>query len=136
MKDAQAGQTHSGVPVNRRLPLTIWALGLGSLLMDTSSELLHSLTPVLLVNVLEASVVSVGLIEGIAEGTASVTKVFAGAISDYFRRRKTLIAWLRFSCADPSAFSPGSVGTGNSCRALSRSDEQSQPRRAARCFGR
>lgn len=59
--------------------------------MDSSSELLHSLTPVLLVNVLGASVVSVGLIEGIAEGTASVTKVFAGAISDYFRRRKTLI---------------------------------------------
>ena len=59
--------------------------------MDTSSELLHSLTPVLLVNVLGASVISVGIIEGVAEGTASVTKVFAGAISDYFRRRKTLI---------------------------------------------
>jgi MFS family permease len=59
--------------------------------MDTSSELVHSLSPVLLVNVLGASVVSVGLIEGAAEGAASVTKVFAGAISDYFRRRKTLI---------------------------------------------
>jgi MFS family permease len=75
----------------RGLPAAIWALGLGSLLMDTSSELLHSLTPVLLVNVLGASVLSVGLIEGVAEGTASVTKVFSGAISDYFRRRKTLI---------------------------------------------
>ena len=73
------------------MPLTIWALGLGSLFMDTSSELVHSLSPVLLVNVLGASVVSVGLIEGVAEGAASVTKVFAGAISDYFRRRKTLI---------------------------------------------
>lgn len=91
MKEEQAGQANSRVPVNRRLPLTIWALGLGSFFMDTSSELLHSLTPVLLVNVLGASVVSVGLIEGVAEGTASVTKVFAGAISDYFRRRKTLI---------------------------------------------
>ena len=75
----------------RRLPLAIWALGFGSLLTDTSSELIHSLSPVLLVNVLGASVVSVGLIEGIAEGAASVAKVFAGAISDYFRRRKTLI---------------------------------------------
>ena len=75
----------------RRLPATIWALGLGALLTDTSSELIHSLSPVLLVNVLGASVVSVGLIEGIAEGAASVTKVFAGAISDYFRRRKRLI---------------------------------------------
>jgi MFS family permease len=71
--------------------MTIWALGLGSLLTDTSSELIHSLSPVLLVNVLGTSVVMVGLIEGVAEGTASVTKVFAGAISDYVRRRKRLI---------------------------------------------
>ena len=75
----------------RRLPLTIWALGFGSLLMDTSSELVHSLSPVLLVNMLGASVVTVGLIEGVAEGAAAVTKVFAGVVSDYFRRRKTLI---------------------------------------------
>ena len=75
----------------RRFPLAIWALGFGSLLMDTSSELVHSLSPVLLVNTLGASVVAVGIIEGVAEGTAAVTKVFAGALSDYFRRRKTLI---------------------------------------------
>jgi MFS family permease len=75
----------------RRLPLAIWTLGFGSLLMDTSSELVHSLSPVLLVSVLGASAVTVGLIEGVAEGTAAVTKVFAGALSDYFRRRKTLI---------------------------------------------
>jgi MFS family permease len=75
----------------RRLPLAIWALGFGSLLMDTSSELVHSLSPVLLVSVLGASAVTVGMIEGVAEGTAAVTKVFAGALSDYFRRRKTLI---------------------------------------------
>ena len=89
MKEKQhIGPTLSMRP---RLPLTIWALGFGSLLTDTSSELIHSLSPVLLVNVLGASVISVGLIEGVAEGAASVTKVFAGAISDYFRRRKTLI---------------------------------------------
>ena len=75
----------------QRLPLAIWTLGFGSLLMDTSSELVHSLSPVLLVSVLGASAVTVGLIEGVAEGTAAVTKVFAGALSDYFRRRKTLI---------------------------------------------
>jgi MFS family permease len=75
----------------QQLPLAIWALGFGSLLMDTSSELVHSLSPVLLVSVLGASAVTVGLIEGVAEGTAAVTKVFAGALSDYFRRRKTLI---------------------------------------------
>ena len=75
----------------QRLPLAIWALGFGSLLMDTSSELVHSLSPVLLVSVLGASAVTIGLIEGVAEGAAAVTKVFAGALSDYFRRRKTLI---------------------------------------------
>ena len=75
----------------RRLPLAIWALGFGSLLMNTSSELVHSLSPVLLVTMLGASVVAVGIIEGVAEGTAAVTKVFAGVLSDYFQRRKTLI---------------------------------------------
>ena len=59
--------------------------------MDTSSELIHSLSPVLLVSVLGASVITVGFIEGVAEGTAMVTKVFSGALSDYFRKRKTLI---------------------------------------------
>lgn len=61
--------------------------------MDASSELLHSLSPVLLVSVLGASVVTVGLIEGVAEGTAAVTKVFAGVLSDYFQRRKMLIVF-------------------------------------------
>ena len=65
----------------RRLPTAIWALGFASLLTDTASELVHSLSPVLLVNMLGASVVAVGMIEGVAEGVASVTKVFAGAIS-------------------------------------------------------
>jgi MFS family permease len=91
MKKNQAERADSLVPSRRRLPLAIWTLGFGSLLMDTSSELVHSLSPVLLVNMLGASVVAVGMIEGVAEGTAAVTKVFAGAVSDYFRRRKTLI---------------------------------------------
>ena len=91
MKQRETARANSTPAVSPRLPVTIWALGFGSLLTDTSSELIHSLSPVLLVNVLGASVVSVGMIEGVAEGAASVTKVFAGAISDYFRRRKTLI---------------------------------------------
>jgi MFS family permease len=91
MKKNQAERGYSLVPSGRRLPLAIWTLGFGSLLMDTSSELVHSLSPVLLVNMLGASVVAVGMIEGVSEGTAGVTKVFAGALSDYFRRRKTLI---------------------------------------------
>ena len=93
VKDRPLAQSEPSAPASRRLPLAIWALGFGSLLTDTSSELIHSLSPVLLVSVLGASVVSVGLIEGFAEAIASVTKVFAGAISDYFHRRKRLIVF-------------------------------------------
>jgi hypothetical protein len=61
--------------------LTIWAFGFGSLLMDTSSEFVHSLSPMLLVNMLGASVVAVEIIEGVAEGTAAVTKAITAAIT-------------------------------------------------------
>ncbi len=73
-----------------KLPRSIWALGVVSLLMDVSSELVHSLLPVLMTSVLGASMLSIGLIEGFAEGIAAITKVFSGALSDYFRRRKFL----------------------------------------------
>ena len=66
----------------RAIPRGVWMLGLVSLFMDTSSELVHSLLPVFLVGTLGASVVAVGLIEGVAEATALITKVFSGVISD------------------------------------------------------
>jgi len=69
----------------------IWALGFGSLFMDASSELIHSLMPVFLVTTLGASMVTVGIIEGVAEATASVIKVFSGALSDYLGKRKFLM---------------------------------------------
>lgn len=75
---------------SRSLPAGIWALGFVSLLMDTSSELIHSLLPVFLSTVLGASMATIGLLEGTAEAAASITKVFSGAISDYFGRRKPL----------------------------------------------
>ena len=75
----------------RALPGGIWALGLVSMLMDTSSELVHSLLPILLSSVLGASAATIGVIEGVAEATAAVSKVFSGAISDFFRRRKALV---------------------------------------------
>jgi MFS family permease len=74
----------------RALPRGIWALGLVSLFMDVSSELVHSLLPVFMVGVLGASMATVGVVEGIAEATAAVTKVFSGAISDWLGRRKRL----------------------------------------------
>lgn len=73
-----------------RIPLAIWVLGLVSLLMDISSELIHSLLPVFLVTSLGASALAVGLIEGAAEATALIVKVFSGALSDYWGKRKPL----------------------------------------------
>lgn len=73
------------------IPRTIWILGFVSLFMDMSSELIHSLLPVFLVSTLGASVMTVGVIEGVAEAAALMAKIFSGAISDYFRRRKGLI---------------------------------------------
>ena len=76
----------------RAIPGSIWALGFVSMFMDTSSEMIHSLLPVFLVSVLGAGPVAVGLIEGVAEATASVTKIFSGALSDYLGKRKLLVS--------------------------------------------
>ncbi|MET4257467.1 MFS family permease [Bradyrhizobium sp. S3.12.5] len=75
-----------------RLPRGIWVLGFVSMLMDISSEMIHALLPVYLVTVLGASTLTVGFIEGIAEATASITKIFSGALSDWLGRRKLLAA--------------------------------------------
>ena len=74
-----------------KIPTTIWALGFVSLFMDFSSELVHSLLPIFLVSSLGASIVGVGIIEGIAEATAHIVKIFSGAISDYIGKRKVLL---------------------------------------------
>ncbi len=78
-------------PTYRSLPWGIWVLGFASMFMDISSELVHSLLPIFMTTVLGASVLTVGVIEGIADAMASVSKVFSGVISDYFRKRKWLI---------------------------------------------
>ncbi|MDY0309178.1 MAG: MFS transporter [Castellaniella sp.] len=75
----------------RAIPRTVWMLGLVSLFMDLSSELIHSLLPIFLVSGLGASVLAVGVIEGVAEATALIVKVFSGAISDALGRRKGLL---------------------------------------------
>ncbi len=81
----------SSPSVLRRLPGGIWALGLGSLFMDTSSELIHSLLPIYMASVLGASILTIGIVEGIAEATAAIVKVFSGALSDYLGKRKFLM---------------------------------------------
>ena len=79
-----------GGKVLRDIPRGVWALGFVSMFMDISSEMIHALFPVYLVSVLGVSMVTVGFIEGIAEATAMVTKVFSGALSDWLGRRKLL----------------------------------------------
>jgi MFS family permease len=72
------------------MPAGVWVLGFVSMLMDISSEMIHSLLPVFLVGTLGVSVLAVGIIEGLAESTALISKVFSGALSDYLGRRKGL----------------------------------------------
>lgn len=74
----------------RQIPAGIWALGFVSMLADISSEMIHSLLPLFMVTVLGTSALTVGLIEGAAEATALIVKVFSGALSDYLGKRKAL----------------------------------------------
>lgn len=73
-----------------KIPRSVWALGFVSMFMDISSEMIHALLPLYMVTVLGTSVVAVGVIEGIAEATASIIKVFSGALSDRLGKRKLL----------------------------------------------
>jgi MFS family permease len=73
------------------VPRGVWVLGLVSLCMDLSSELIHALLPLYLAVGLGASTLTIGIVEGIAEATALVVKVFSGVLSDLFRRRKPLV---------------------------------------------
>ncbi len=72
------------------MPKEVWILGFVSLLMDISSEMIHSLLPLFMVGTLGTSVFAVGLIEGAAEATALIVKIFSGALSDYLGKRKGL----------------------------------------------
>lgn len=74
----------------RQIPAGIWVLGFVSLLMDVSSEMIHSLLPLFMVTTLGASTTAVGIVEGLAESLALVVKVFSGTLSDYWGKRKGL----------------------------------------------
>ena len=76
--------------LKNRIPAGVWVLGFVSLLMDVSSEMIHSLLPLFMVTTLGASALMVGLIEGLAEATALIVKVFSGVLSDYLGKRKGL----------------------------------------------
>jgi MFS family permease len=79
------------VPLSRlRIPAAVWVLGCVSMCMDISSEMIHSLLPLFMVGTLGASALQVGLIEGLAESTALIVKIFSGVLSDYLGKRKAL----------------------------------------------
>lgn len=75
----------------RHFPKGVIALGFVSMFMDISSEMIHSLLPLFLTSVIGVSALSVGIIEGIAEATAAIVKIFSGAISDFIGKRKPLL---------------------------------------------
>ena len=74
-----------------KLPRSVWALGIVSLCMDMSSEMIHALLPIFLVGTLGVSALALGIIEGVAEATASISKIFSGVLSDRWGKRKPLI---------------------------------------------
>ena len=83
-------QAPSATRKSLKIPAGIWALGFVSMLMDISSEMIHSLLPMFLAGTLGMSTLSIGILEGLAESTALIVKVFSGAISDWLGRRKQL----------------------------------------------
>lgn len=90
MKEAHAQADGAVTPA---IPRGVWVLGFVSLFMDVSSELVHSLLPVFMVSSLGAGTLAVGLVEGVAEATALITKVFSGTLSDYWGKRKELVVF-------------------------------------------
>lgn len=76
--------------IRQQIPSGVWVLGFVSMLMDISSEMIHSLLPVFMITALGASALAIGLIEGLAEATALIIKIFSGVISDYIGKRKGL----------------------------------------------
>ena len=73
-----------------KIPRGVWVLGFVSMFMDISSEMIHAVLPLFVVGTLGASATLLGLIEGVAEGTAQISKLFSGVLSDRWRNRKNL----------------------------------------------
>lgn len=118
----QADSSRPPAANRRALPRSVVVLGLVSLFMDISSEMIHALLPLFLVTVVGASALSIGIIEGIAEATAAFVKVFSGAISDWIGRRKPLLLLgygLAAACKPLFALATG-IGTVLTARTIDR----------------
>lgn len=95
--------TSQTTPPTRRLHPNVWFLTIGSFLTDVSSEMLTNLIPLFLYNVLGVQTSIIGLIDGIAETTASLIKIYSGALSDRLGKRKilTVIGYALSTLAKP-----------------------------------
>src|SRR3569832_1028540 len=100
----------------------VWVLGCVSLLMDVSSEMIHTLLPMFLVGTLGVGVVGVGLIEGVAEATALIAKVFSGPLSDRLAHRKgvALVGYAMGALSKPLFALAGGVGVVVAARFIDR----------------
>ena len=108
--------------VLRQIPRGVWMLGFVSMLMDISSEMIHSLLPMFMVGVLGASAFTVGLVEGLGESTALIVKVFSGVLSDYLGKRKGLavLGYTLGALSKPLFAVSGAVGAVLTARLLDR----------------
>jgi MFS family permease len=88
--DPLNAEENSAPPSIRRLPRNVWAVSATSFFMDVSSEMVINILPLFLANVLGIKPDIIGVIEGVAEATASVLKLFSGWLSDKLRARKWL----------------------------------------------
>jgi MFS family permease len=106
----------------RHIPSGVWVLGFVSLLMDISSEMIHSLLPLFMVTTLGASTMAVGMVEGLAESLALVVKVFSGTLSDYWGKRKelALFGYALGACTKPLFAVASGVGLVLTARLLDR----------------
>jgi MFS family permease len=104
------------------MPAGVWVLGFVSMLMDISSEMIHSLLPLFLVGTLGVSVLAVGIIEGLAEATALISKVFSGTLSDYLGKRKglALLGYAMGALTKPVFAMAGGVGAVVAARFIDR----------------
>ena len=118
------------------MPAGVWVLGFVSLLMDISSEMIHSLLPLFLVGTLGVSVLAVGIIEGVAEATALISKVFSGALSDYLGRRKRLavLGYAMGAVTKPVFALASGVGLWSLRASSTASARASAAHRATRCW--
>lgn len=104
------------------MPRSVWVLGFVSMLMDISSEMIHSLLPMFMVATLGASALTIGLMEGVADATTLIVKVFSGTLSDFLRNRKglALMGYGVAAVSKPLFAIGGSIGEIFSARLLDR----------------